>query len=446
MDDELSIRKVLGAQLRKQGHEVLSAADGQAAVQLLSAEPVDAVITDLKMPGMDGLSLLRWVQDAIPGLPVILITAHGTVDVAVEALKRGAYDFITKPFDQDELRDTLDKALATRKRSAQDAVSPPQDADLIGSNPAMRRAWAVIERIAPSTATVLVTGEPGTGKAFVAKAIHRRSDRADGPFISIACSAIPERLFEAELFGYEPGALQGPVTQRPGRVELAHGGTLFLDEVGALPKDLQVRLLRVLRDGAIDRIGGTQSIPVDVRVVAASDEDLTKLVRDGRLREDLYYRLNVIPIQLAPLRERREDLPTLVQHFLTRFRERFGTPARTLADDALSALQRHGWPGNLRELENLLERAALLADGPVLHASDLAGFQPSPAESAPDAREGEDLDLKDYLRLHTARLERYRIRRALEADEGNVTRAAKRLGISRRSLQTKMKDYGLREH
>lgn len=461
VDDEPSIRKVLSAHLRRFGYEVETAEDGAAAIQLLRTEPFHLVVSDLRMPQVDGMELLGWVQAHQPGLPLILITAHGTVDSAVEALKRGAFDYVSKPFDRDELHGVIQKALATEARNARrlQEDGPDSFVNIVGTTSAMRDIFKLIEKVAPSPTTVLITGESGTGKELVARALHERSDRRDGPFIQINCGAIPENLFEAELFGYEKGAFTGAVGSKPGRFELASGGTLFLDEVGELPRDMQVKILRALQERRIDRVGGVRTLEVDVRVVAATNVDLQRAVAEGRFREDLFYRLNVIPIHLPPLRERTDDIPLLVEHFLRKFNERLGKAVQRVTPEALSALLAHTWPGNIRELENLMERSVLLADGDEIGLNDLPGLQPRAAEepadpgdaSASTPSEGplepflEELGLKEYVRVHMAKLERARIQRVLQAEDGNVTRAARRLGISRKSLQTKMKDYGLRD-
>ncbi len=451
VDDEPSIRKVLSAQLRRIGHDVVVAQDGAAAIERMGSERFDVVVTDLKMPLVDGMEVLRWASEHRPGLPVILITAHGTVDSAVEALKRGAFDYVTKPFDRDEVQRAIDKALATAGRNVGRArLTPAGRHGIIGDTPPMRDLFRLIDKVAPSPTTVLITGESGTGKELVARALHAGSPRFDGPFIQINCGAIPENLFEAELFGYEKGSFTGAVTSKPGRFELAEGGTLFLDEVGELPRDLQVKILRALQERRIDRVGGLRPISVDVRVVAATNVDLHDAVTHGRFREDLYYRLNVVPLHLPPLRERRDDIPSLIEHFLARFNERLGQDVRAVAEDALALLIAHDWPGNIRELENAMERCVLLADGDVLQPQDLPAVIQRPSQPTQDdpeleATELENLDLKEFVRVHTAKLERARIQRALDLEQGNVTRAARRLGISRKSLQTKMKEYGLRD-
>ncbi len=445
VDDEPSIRKVLGAQLRRLGHEVDSAEDGAAAIARLQDEPFHAVVSDLKMPHVDGLQLLRWATEHLPGLPVILITAHGTVDTAVEALKQGAFDYITKPFDQADLQRSLTKALATEAANAL-RLQPHGSGrmGIVGSTQRMREVFNLVERVAPSPTTVLISGESGTGKELVARAIHAHSPRSAAPFVQINCGAIPENLFEAELFGYQRGAFTGATSDKPGRFELAHGGTLFLDEVGELPLDMQVKLLRALQERQVDRVGGLAPIPVDVRLVAATNVDLQEAVEEGRFRSDLFYRLNVLPIPLPPLRERADDIPLLVEYFLGRFNERLGKQIQRCEPAALAALLEYDWPGNIRELENLMERVVLLTDTDTIGVDDLPTLGRRPA-TAPESDDLDHLDLKEYVRVHTAKLERGRIQRALDAEEGNVTRAARRLGISRKSLQTKMKDYGLRE-
>ncbi len=445
VDDEPSIRKVLSAHLRKFGYEIDTAEDGAVAKEMLQSDPFNLVVSDLRMPNVDGLDLLGWTRDEYPGLPVILITAHGTVDTAVEALKRGAFDYITKPFDRDELHGIIAKALATEERNAQRLTAEPGNPfDIIGTAASMREVYKLIEKVAPSPTTVLITGESGTGKELVARALHQHGERPKGAFIQINCGAIPESLFEAELFGYEKGAFTGAIGSKPGRFELASGGTLFLDEVGELPRDMQVKILRALQERRIDRVGGIRSLDVDVRVIAATNVDLQKAVTDGVFREDLYYRLNVIPIHLPPLRERIDDIPLLVEHFLDKFNTRLGKKVKRVDPEALAALLEHQWPGNIRELENMMERSVLLADNEVIGVADLPGIRKGGIPVA-DAGEHEELGLKEYVRVHTAKLERARIQRVLDSEEGNVTRAARRLGISRKSLQTKMKDYGLRD-
>jgi DNA-binding NtrC family response regulator len=450
VDDEPSIRKVLQAHLARDGYAVEAASDGGDAINRLEKEPFDLVITDLKMPGVGGLELLAYVRQNHPGLPLIVITAHGTVDSAVEALKLGAYDYITKPFDLTELRASIDKALRVERASRRTLQEDPTwregrgRFDLIGVTASMHRVYGLVEKVADSPTTVLLVGESGTGKELVARALHAQSSRRDRPFISVNCGAIPENLFESELFGYEKGAFTGAATSKPGRFELADGGTLLLDEVGELPRDMQVKLLRALQERKVERVGGLKPTAIDVRVIAATNVDLAAAVAAGRFREDLYYRLNVIQIRLPPLRERKEDIPLLVEHFLTRFNERLGKRIVGIDPDALAALMSWTWPGNIRELENVVERGVLLSDDDVLGVDVLPRLGQSAGTVAVEA-DSDTIGLKEYVRVHTAKLERALIIRSLEQESGNVTRAARRLEISRKSLQLKMKEYGLRE-
>lgn len=437
VDDEPSIRKVLAAHLTKLGHEVDTAAGGEEALDALAGAPFDLVVTDLKMPGLDGMAVLAWVRQNLPEVPVLILTAHGTVDSAVDALKNGAFDYITKPFEQGELYAAIAKALATHARARNRWSSEAADNQaLVGSTKGMREVLRLIERVAASPTAVLITGETGTGKELVARAIHDRSARRSRPFIQVNCGAIPEGLFDSELFGGDLGV--GGARPKPGKLELANGGTLFLEEIGILSRESQGRLLRVLQERRAERAGGGE-IDVDVRVIAASDVDLLQSVREGGFREELYYRLNVIPLHLPPLRDRPEDIALLAEHFRLRFNATLGRRVEPLSAEVLSILESYHWPGNIRELENWMERSVLLAEGDVLRSEALRAWRPS------TSRAGDELDLKAYLRVHTARLERARIEAALEHEEGNVTRAARVLGISRKSLQTKMKDYGLRE-
>ena len=340
----------------------------------------------------------------------------------------------------------IEKALRTEEKGR---TTLHEDAagrfKIIGQTARMHKIYALIEKVARSPTTALITGESGTGKELVARALHEHSERANAPFIQVNCGAIPESLFESELFGHEKGAFTGAVAAKPGKFELADGGTLFLDEVGELPKDMQVKLLRVLQDGQFERVGGVRSMSVDVRLVAATNRVLETEVKEGRFREDLFYRLNVIPIQIPPLRERADDIPLLVEHFISKFNKRLKTEVEGVSPDALAALLAHNWPGNIRELENLIERSVLLTEDTILTMGDLPGLTPSNlgrVEAPPDA---DEMGLKEYVRVYTTKLERARIQRVLEEEDSNVTRASKKLGISRKSLQMKMKDYGLRD-
>jgi two-component system response regulator AtoC len=327
VDDEPNLRKILAAQLSRDGYDVSVAEDGEQGLQFLRENHVDLVITDLKMPKVDGMTLLKEALRENPELPIVMITAHGTVDTAVEALKTGAFDYLTKPFDKDEVRQIVAKALRTRQLADEDASAPQRAVPgarfgIIGKSPQLTELYAVLERVADSPTTVLITGESGTGKELVARALHDHSTRKDKPFIKVNCAAIPKELIESELFGYERGAFTGAVASKPGRFELANGGTLFLDEIGEIPVEMQVKLLRALQESEFERVGGIKTIRVDVRLVAATNRDLKKLISQGTFREDLFYRLNVVSIRLPALRERNADIPLLVEHFLTKFNER----------------------------------------------------------------------------------------------------------------------------
>jgi len=455
-DDEPNLRRVLHAQLSRDGYDVITVEDGQAALEAVEAHHVDVVISDLRMPRVDGLTLLKSVVENHPDVPVILITAHGTVDTAVEALKLGAFDYITKPFEQSELRNVVGKAARTRELTRHDVSAPPAGPGryrIIGQSPPMLDVYQVIDRVADTPSTVLLTGESGTGKELIARALHENSSRETKPFIRVNCAAIPADLIESELFGYERGAFTGAVTSKPGRFELADGGTLFLDEIGEIPVSMQVKLLRALQEQEFERVGGVKTIKVNVRLVAATNRDLATEIQAGRFREDLYYRLNVVQVRLPPLRERKSDIPLLVEHFIRRYTGRLKKDVLGVGAEALDRLLQHPWPGNIRELENVIERCMLFADGnhievcdlpeevrPVVRASKEEDSQFPPAEET-----GETPGLKEAVREATSRVERKLIVRALQQTGGNVTHTARLLKISRKSLQTKMKELGLRE-
>jgi two-component system, NtrC family, response regulator AtoC len=447
-DDEPNLRRVLGAQLTRDGHEVHLAEDGRAALRCLTDNHIDLVITDLKMPHIDGMGLLRKALEIDPNLPVVMITAHGTVDTAVEALKTGAFDYITKPFDQDELRTIVKKALTTRDLAAQDATRADAGAHsrygIIGHSPAVQEVYTVIDRVVDSPTTVLVTGESGTGKELVARALHESSSRKSRPFIKVNCAAIPRDLIESEFFGHERGAFTGAINSRPGRFELASGGTLFLDEIGAIPLETQVKLLRALQEGEFERVGGVRTIQVDVRLVAATNADLRKQIEEGTFREDLFYRLNVVEVKLPALRDRAGDIPLLCEHFVAKYNKRLGKNVAGIAPEALGLLAAYGWPGNVRELENVMERAVLFTDGARVLVEHL------PTEIAdrgmPSAEvSGGEVGLKEQVRAAMNQLERQLIYKALEQTGGNVTHTARLLKLSRKGLQLKMKELGLRD-
>ncbi len=457
VDDEPNLRKILSAQLSRDGYDVLTADDGEQGLAQLKEHHIDLVITDLKMPKLDGMTLLRRALVEEPDLPIILITAHGTIDTAVEALKAGAFDFVTKPFDKDEVRQIVSKALKTRELRGADATpaSAGQGArfGIIGHSAGITELYAILERVADTPTTALITGESGTGKELVARALHEHSSRKDKPFIKVNCAAIPKELIESELFGYERGAFTGAVTSKPGRFELANGGTLFLDEIGEIPIEMQVKLLRALQESEFERVGGIKTIRVDVRLVAATNRDLKKLIASGNFREDLFYRLNVVPVRLPALRERTGDIPLLVEHFLAKFNERLRKKVEGVEQEALDVLVAYPWPGNIRELENVIERAVLFCDTQKLGAGDLApeirgipamANVPLPEADLSAALAGEG-GLKEHVKVAMSRLERELVSRALQQTTGNVTHAARLLKISRKGLQLKMKELGLRE-
>ncbi len=449
VDDEANLRKVLAAMLRKEGHDVTTASDGEQALAEISKHKTDVVVTDLVMPKVGGLEILKSMIANHPEIPVIIITAHGTVDSAVEAIKLGAFDYITKPFEQSEIQAVVAKATRTAVANSKNVRADGRArSSIIGTSTLMADVFKVIDKVADTPSTVLITGESGTGKELIATALHDGSSRREKPLIKINCAAIPKDLMESELFGYERGAFTGAVTSKPGRFELADGGTLFLDEIAEIPVEMQVKLLRALQESEFERVGGIKTTRVDVRLIAATNRDLEDEIEAGRFRKDLYYRLNVVPIVLPPLRDRKSDIPTLCSHFVEKYNKRLNKKIEGLSDDALAVLQTYAWPGNIRELENLMERVVLFSDGPKITAKDLPESVKGPSgvsipgEYAPPPGE---TPLKEMVKARAAELEKEMISRALTETDGNVTKAAKMLQISRKSLQTKMKEFGLRD-
>lgn len=444
VDDERSMRLVLSAMLKKEGYRVAAAADGLEALDLIKKKDVSVVVTDLKMPRLGGIGLLSRVIEKYPSLPVIIITAHGTIANAVEAVKKGAFDYITKPFDQEDLKNVISKAVKTKALSDREMVLDNHYA-LIGTSKPMLEIYDIIKTVAPTPTTILITGETGTGKELIARAIHENSTRKGNPFIKINCAAIPENLMESELFGYEKGAFTGAVQKKPGRFEMAHKGTLFLDEIGDLPKDMQAKLLRTIQDREFERVGGVQTIKIDVRLVAATNRDLLRDVQNKRFREDLYYRINVLPILLPSLRERKNDIPLLIDHFIDKFNRKLGRNVRRLDPEVERFFRQYEWPGNIREMENLLERLILLANDDTIRYEALPADILNPLQAeviSPEATEG---SFKEIVKGQAEAVESHIIARVLEQCGKNVTRAADRLGISRKGLQLKMIKYGLRK-
>jgi len=446
VDDERSLREFLEIFFRREGYGVVTAASVDEALVALGADDFDVVISDVQMAGASGLELLRTVKENAPDCVVIMITAFATTETAIEAMKQGAYDYITKPFKVDELRlvveKALEKKLLTDENQRLRTALRSRSRSLVGSSAALGRVHDLIAQVATTRTNVLVSGESGTGKELVARAIHELSERRDKPFIAVNCGAIPENLLESELFGHVRGAFTGAVSHKPGLVETADGGTLFLDEIGELPPSLQVKLLRLIQEKTIRRVGGNQDQRADVRIVAATNRDLEAEAQAGRFREDLYYRLNVIQIALPALRERMEDVPILVQHFLAKYRRELGKEVQDVAPEAMEKILAHSFPGNVRELENLIERAVALSRGPtlgvdVLPASVLersASRRPAVPQPAPASGNLDEI-LASY--------ERGLLADALQRAGGVKKRAARLLGISFRSFRYRLEKLGL---
>ena len=437
-DDELGVRESVGRALRREGFRVLPAEDGQAALDLLRRGGVDLLLADLRMPGLDGLELLRAAKLLSPQVEVIVLSGHGTVEEAVQAMKEGAYDLLTKPIERAQLTRTVRQALERRalvleNRSLQRRLDELVGAgEIIGESPAIRQLLALVKQVAPASATVLIEGESGTGKELVARALHEGSPRRERPFIRVNCAALPETLLESELFGYERGAFTGAVARKEGRFELADGGTLLLDEVGDLSAATQAKLLRALQDGEFERLGGTKSLKADVRIVAATNQDLASLVKQQRFREDLYYRLNVITIRVPPLRERVEDIPVLAQHFLRLYAAKNHRTLDGFTEAALAQLLAYPWPGNVRELEHAVERAVILARGTLIDVADLP-----PAISQTEAV---TRVVSIPIGMPLDEVEQRLIEETLKLTKGNKELAAKLLGIASRTIYRKLRE------
>lgn len=445
-DDEKNIRRTVADYFALEGIECSEAENGLSAQKALSEEHFDALVVDLRMPGMSGLELLSWLQHEGRGMPTVMISAYGEISDAVAAMKAGAADYVTKPFDPDDLLIRLRRAVEDDRLKRLASVDRPAGPELGFESDSMRAVLDLARRVAPTDSTVLITGESGTGKEVLARRIHESSGRADSPFVAINIGGLPEQLIESELFGHEKGAFTGADARKRGMIEVAGGGTAFLDEIGDMPLHLQVKLLRVLQERRIQRLGSTSSVPVDVRFVAATNADLEARVADGSFREDLFYRLNVIRIKLPPLRERPEDIPLLARHFLTTLRERTGSRVTALSPDAVRALQAYRFPGNVRELENMVERAVILADetelGPTdfdLPESDGGGRSRGAARRGPAGAGGghSGRTLRD--------IEEEAITTALQRNEWRRQQTADELGITRRTLLNKIKEYGLEQ-
>jgi len=445
VDDEPAIRELLSVIVSSEGHEVEVFAGG--AEVLACADPAPgAVLLDLMMPEVDGVQVLRELKRRHPTLPVIILTAVNEVSQAVEVTKLGAYDYLVKPIDQERLRTTLDRALSHASLSDEvvrlkSELGERYDvANIVGSSAAMRQVYSQIEKVLSSDITIFISGESGTGKELAAKAIHYGSVRSDGPFIDVNCAAIPEGLQESELFGHEKGAFTGALATHPGKFEQAAGGTIFLDEVGEMSASAQARLLRVLQERCLQRVGGTQTIELDVRVISASNRDLEQMVADGSFRQDLFYRLVVFPIELPALRERRDDIPLLVDHFIEKYARDTGKRVTGIEPTAIAALKAHEWPGNVRELENVIHRSLLVADGSEITADDLP-----PGLGSRSVDPGATSSTPISVAMSLEELEKAAIEKALKRHQGNLSDVARQLGIGRSTLYRKLEQYGLRE-
>lgn len=439
VDDEENMVFILTELLRREGYHTYSAGNASEALKAFKHNAISLVITDLVMPGVDGLQLLSMLKKIDTTVPVILITAYGTIDTAVKAIKKGAYDYIVKPFDNEEILYVVKKAITAHGDRNKNAYKATSDKLLIGSSKKMEQMYTMINRIAESTSTVLIVGETGTGKELAAREIHLRSRFSNGPFVCVNCAALPDTLLESELFGYEKGAFTGAVNSKPGRFELTAGGTIFLDEIGDMSLMMQAKLLRVLQDKKIVRLGGTKEIEVEVRIITATNKDLETACAQGSFRQDLYYRINVLNIAIPPLREHKEDIPGIADSFVKYFCEKDAYPMKRLSEKVLIALIAHDWPGNIRELENVIARAVVLSPGTEI-LPDALGFVHPPQEEM-DRKKG----LKESVRQTTATLERSAIIKALKENKGNRSKTAKALGISRRGLLYKLKLYKLDE-
>jgi DNA-binding NtrC family response regulator len=442
VEDEDKLRRVLELQLRSADFEVDQAASAEAALKLV--DRADLVLTDLRLPGMDGLQLLAVIRRQNSQLPIVVMTAFGTIETAVEAMKGGAADFLLKPFSLDHLMTVVNKALALRalqdeNRELREELGRRYEFDnIIGRSPAMQEVFDTIERVAPTRATVLLAGESGVGKDLIARAIHHHSPRAGNPFVKINCTAIPENLMESELFGYEKGAFTGASGSKPGKFEQADTGTVFLDEIGDVPPSVQVKLLRVLQERELERLGSNKTRHIDVRIIAATNQDLRAALEQGTFREDLFYRLNVVPMNIPPLRERSEDIPFLAEHFVRKLGRQSGSRVECITPEAIQRLMEYHWPGNVRELENVIERSLVLCSGTRLEVSDIRF---DTVRRAPAHDTGNSLFLPEGMTLEE--FEQALIREALRRAEGNKSHAARLLGLTRNALRYRLSQMGI---
>jgi DNA-binding NtrC family response regulator len=437
VDDELIMRESLAGWLERDGYEVTKTASGEEALEVLKGSRFDILLVDIKMEGMSGLDVLKQVKESDPEVSVVMITAYGSISTAIEAMKNGAYDYLLKPFEPDELGVLIEKITTFQAQARENLYLKQQYQDrtrfesMIGQSKSMQEIFDLIQDIAPTGSTVLITGETGTGKELAARAIHTHSPRSEGPFVSVNCGSIPEHLMESELFGHLKGAFTDAKETKKGRLELAHGGTLFLDEIGEISMRMQIDLLRVLEDRVFYRVGGTQPIEIDFRVIAATNRDLEEAIKNGTFREDLFYRLNVISLQMPSLRERKEDIPLLAEHFLHRFSQETNKDVKLISREATDEMMLYEWPGNIRELENAIERAVVVCKGPKIMPDDLPIFRP------------------EYICIPPSNtlveVEKAHIQQILNDNQWNISRSATILGIDRSTLYGKIKRYNIQK-
>ena len=437
VDDELIMRESLAGWLERDGHEITTAPSGEEALEILKEARFDILLVDIKMEGISGLEVLKHVKENDPDVAVVMITAYGSISTAIDAMKNGAYDYLLKPFDPNELGVLIEKIIRHQAQAMENLYLKEQYKErtrfesMIGQSRPMQEVFDLIQDVAPMNSTVLITGETGTGKGLAAKAIHSNSPRSEGPFVIVNCGAIPDHLMESELFGHQKGAFTNAIETKKGRLELAHGGTLFLDEIGEIGMRMQIDLLRVLEDRVFYRVGGTQPIEADFRVIAATNRNLEKAIEEGMFRKDLFYRLNVISFQMPPLRERKEDIPLLTEHFLLRYSHETNKSIDKISREATDELMLYEWPGNVRELENAIERAVVVGKERKIMAEDLPIFNP---EAPPPVLVK---SIKEVEKVHIAQI--------LEENNWNIARTAKILGINRSTLYTKIKAYDIRK-
>ena len=437
VDDELIMRESLAGWLERDGHEVMKTASGEEAIEVLKETRFDILLVDIKMEGMSGLDLLKQVNESLPEVAVVMITAYGSISTAIEAMKNGAYDYLLKPFEPAELDVLIEKITEHQAQARENLFLKQQYQDrtrfesMIGQSIPMQEIFDLIQDIGPQGSTVLITGETGTGKELAARAVHTHSPRCEGPFVSVNCGGIPEHLMESELFGHQKGAFTDAKETKKGRLELADGGTLFLDEIGEISMRMQIDLLRVLEDRVFYRVGGTQPIEIDFRVIAATNRDLEEAIKDGRFREDLFYRLNVISFKMPSLKERKEDIPLLAEHFLHRFSQETNKDVQLISRDAIDEMMLYEWPGNVRELENAIERAVVVCKGPKIMPNDLPIFRPEYISASPDK------SLTEVEKTH--------IRQILNENQWNISKSANILGIDRSTLYSKIKRYKIQK-